>query len=372
MITTQEELDWKVYHLYGLITEEQAKATTVDGSAEPLILGERAFEIALSRLVDSGDEETAWFERHRSTRTSEIPAHWPADYRETVQNRLNLIESEPSIRLLEKPEYKRRWSLEAWDKREQVALRDWLLDRLEDHRYWFDRQGRPTPHSVAQLADQAARDTDMANVLTLWEGRPDISVTESLMKLLADQAVPYLAAYRYKDTGLRTRAAWERTWDLQRLSDDGQVSRLPIPLPPRYKRVEFAKDSYWTARGELDVPKERLIAYPDAGRDTDVTPLLGWAGWDHAEQALALGLLIGEREQEGWDDERLVPLVAGLAELQPWVQQWHAELHPVYGVDMADFCATQLAQRSQQVARTLDQLAQWRPTPTRRGRKRLS
>ena len=88
------------------------------------------------------------------------------------------------------------------------------------------------------------------------------------------------------------------------------------------------KNSYWQARGKLDVPKERFILYPDAGRETDPTPLLGWAGWDHAQQSLALSLIIGEREKDGWDDERLVPLVAGLAELQPWVEQWHGEVEP--------------------------------------------
>ena len=79
------------------------------------------------------------------------------------------------------------------------------------------------------------------------------------------------------------------------------------------------------------MPKERFILYPDAGRETDPTPLLGWAGWDHAQQSLALSLIIGEREKDGWADERLVPLVAGLAELQPWVEQWHGEVDPATG-----------------------------------------
>ncbi len=48
-----------------------------------------------------------------------------------------------------------------------------------------------------------------------------------------------------------------------------------------------------------------------------------------------LGRIIAEREAEGWTDDRLVPLVAGLAELQPWVDQWHAELHPTYGLSLA-------------------------------------
>ena len=117
------------------------------------------------------------------------------------------------------------------------------------------------------------------------------------------------------------------------------------------------------------MPKERFILYPDAGRETDPTPLLGWAGWDHAQQSLALSVIIGAREAEGWDDERLVPLVAGLAELQPWVEQWHAEIDPAYGVSLAAFCREQLTTRAAQVGQTLDQLAAWRPEPATRGRK---
>ena len=55
-------------------------------------------------------EETAWFERHGSTPITEIPDHLPADYRDLLQRRLDAIESNPHIRLLEKPEYKRRWA----------------------------------------------------------------------------------------------------------------------------------------------------------------------------------------------------------------------------------------------------------------------
>ena len=117
------------------------------------------------------------------------------------------------------------------------------------------------------------------------------------------------------------------------------------------------------------MPKERFILYPDAGRETDPTPLLGWAGWDHAQQSLALSLIIQEREQDGWADERLVPLVAGLAELQPWVEQWHSEVDPAYGVSLAAFCGEQLTARAAQVGKTLDELTAWRPEPARRGRR---
>jgi len=363
MISVQEELDWECYRLYGLIEED----LTYSGDDLPgLVLGERAFEVVLARAVEAGEEETVWFTRHGSTAITEIPAHWPSDYRELVKRRLDAIADKPSIRLLEKPEYKRRWASEPWEKRQERALREWLLERVEAKQFWFDSQGRPLPRSVAQLADDVARDSDMVSVLAFWEGRPDVPVTQSMVRLLADEGVPFLAAYRYKDSGLRKREAWEETWRLQRREDAGEKVGT-IAVPPKYTSADFRKASYWQARGKLDVPKERFILYPDAGRETDPTPLLGWAGWDHAQQSLALSLVIGEREKDGWEDERLVPLVAGLAELQPWVEQWHGEVDPGYGVSLAAFCREQLTARAAQVGRTVEELAGWRPVSAARG-----
>jgi len=364
MVAVQEELDWEVYRLYGLVPDD---LTYLGEDLPGLLLGERAFEIALARQVGRGEEETAWFTRHGSTPITELPAHWPAAYRDLAQRRLDLIANDPAVRLLKKPEHKRRWASESWDKQQERALRGWLLDRLEDRRFWFDAQGRPSPRSVAQLADEIARDADLPSVLALWEGRRDAPVTDSLVRLLSDEAVPYLAAHRYKDSGLRTREAWEQTWVLQRREDAGEQVG-PIPVPPKYTSADFREASYWQARGKLDVPKERFVLYLGAGRETDPTPLLGWAGWDHAQQSLALSLVIGAREADGWADERLVPLVAGLAELQPWVEQWHSEVDPTYGVSLAAFTREQLTQRTTQVGKSLDELAAWRPEPTTRGR----
>jgi hypothetical protein len=244
-----------------------------------------------------------------------------------------------------------------------------LLDRLEDRRFWFDAAGRSAPHSVAWLADQVGRDPDLSGVLGLWAGRPDAPFTATLVELLADQAVPFLAAYRYKPSGLRKREAWEHTWALQRREDRGEKLAEPIPVPPKYTSGDFTRTAYWQHRGKLDVPKERFVLYPAAGRDTDPTPLLGWAGWDHAQQALALNTIIQDREGDGWPDERLVPLVAGLAELQPWLDQWHAEVDPAFGVSPAGFCGELLTEHAGRVGKTLAELRAWRPEPSRRGRR---
>jgi ABC-type amino acid transport substrate-binding protein len=209
MTAVQEELDWEMYGLYGLIDKD----LNYEGDDMPgLMLGERAFEIALARAVQAGDEETSWFTHpeQRSTPITDIPAHWPTAYRDLVQRRLDLIATNPSIGLLERPEYKRRWAQEPWEKRQERALREWLLGRLEERRFWFDAQGRALPRSVAQLADEVTRAADLVLVLALWEGRPDVPVTQSLVRLLADEAVPFLAGYRYKDSGLRKREAWGR------------------------------------------------------------------------------------------------------------------------------------------------------------------
>jgi hypothetical protein len=366
MVALQEELDWVVYAQYGLVDAEVAPGLPSVPEIEP---AERPFAIRLAQQMEDG-LDTSWFKHwnHRFEPVTAVPNTWPVDYRRLVQKRLDLIESDPNIRLLEKPEYKRRWAAEPWEKQQESALRGWLLDRLEDRKFWFS-QGRPTPRSISQLADEVARDGDLTSVLALWEGRRDVPIVQSLTRLIMDEAVPYLAAYRLKDSGLRKREAWEETWALQRREDAGEkVGRIPVP--PKYTNADFRKPAWWQARGKLDVPKERFILYPDAGRTTDPTMLLGWAGWDHAQQALALATIVAEREAEGWDDERLIPLVAGMAELQPWVEQWHADIDPAYGISLAAFCREQLAERSRQVNQSIEELAAWRPMITRGRRVR--
>ena len=150
MIAWQEELDWWCYRAYGLTDDD----LTYQSTPPELKLGERAFEIVLARQVAAGETETTWFTRHGSTPITDIPAHWPADYRALVERRIALIESSAWIRLLEKPEYKRRWNQPAWQELEQAALKNWLLDRLERPHYW----PQPQLRSVDEVAAAAERE----------------------------------------------------------------------------------------------------------------------------------------------------------------------------------------------------------------------
>src|SRR5262249_21110908 len=144
-----------------------------------------------------------------------------------------------------------------------------------------------------------------------------------------------LAQLRYYRTARAKRLQWENAWDLQREQDQtGQ--QLDIGMPPKYRKEDFLRISYWNQRGKLDVPRERFISYPRASPDADDSLLLGWAGWDHQEQALALVSLIEERSATNrWTLEKLTPLLAGLLEVMPWVRQWHNEVEPAFGANPA-------------------------------------
>ncbi|GIF49325.1 type I restriction-modification system DNA methylase subunit [Asanoa ferruginea] len=328
MIALQEELDWDVYRRYGLLE------TALTANEPPdLEFGERAFEIMLARRMQAGVSKTRWFDHHGYSPVTELPAHWSPEYRALVEKRIAVIESDRNIALIERPEYKRRWATEGWDAMRHEALRNWLLDRLEASELWG---GAPTPLSIGQLADRVRHDDDFRSVLDLYMQTDQHDLVKSLSKLVADEYVPYLPSQRYKPAGLRKRAEWERTWALQRREDAGE--KADIPVPAKYTSADFLKASFWRNRGKLDVPKERFISYPKAGRDGDGTELIGWAGWDHLAQAQALATIYLDRKtQGGWKADRLLPLLAGIAELEPWLHQWHGEPRPGFPGTPAQF-----------------------------------
>jgi hypothetical protein len=373
MIALQEELDWDVYRRYGLLDDAEATALIAARESLPEVkLGERAFEIVLARRAAAGELDTQWFARHRSTPITEIPEHWPQEYRDVVARRIEVIERRRDIGLIERPEYKRRWQSEPWEKKEAAALRSWLLDRCENRALWYaaDPQGReqPKPVTVSGLADRLRGDADVVSAARLLGG-PDADLADILKVITAVEHVPYLAQLRHTDTGLHKRLLWEKTWDQQR-EEDREDKRLKIDVPPKYKRDDFLMASYWNQRGKLDVPKERFISFPQAGPDGDNSLLLGWAGWDNTEQAHALLTLIEERATDGWGAERLIPLLAGFLQVMPWVRQWDGDIDPEFESSTAREYDTYLTVQLEKHGLTEDDLRAWRPPKSRRGRPR--
>jgi hypothetical protein len=226
--------------------------------------------------------------------------------------------------------------------------------------------------TVSQLADQFRTDEDMQSVAQLYAadhlGKRDWTLAQVLAAVVAVEHVPYLAALRYRESGLAKRAEWERVWEKQR-EEDRTGQRLDIAVPPKYKPADFARPSYWTHRGKLDVPKERFLSYPGASPDADPTLLLGWAGWDHKDQAQVLVNLVNDRGADaGWGADRLTPLLAGLQEVLPWVRQWHGEYDPEWeGVPAEDLAGFLDAQQTRH-GLSAGELRAWAPERAKRGR----
>jgi hypothetical protein len=292
-----------------------------------------------------------------------VPSHWPAAYRQLVERRIELIETDVNIGLIERPEHKRRWAVKPWDEQVQAALREWLLDRLESPAYW------PAPAaltSVARLTAAVRADEYFVQVARLFAGRDDVDVAALVAELVKAEAVPYLAALRYTDSGMRKWEQWLTTWDLQRREDAGEDVDT-IPVPPRYAKADF-QGVAWEHRGKLDVPKERFVSYPGAERETDPSLVVGWAGWDHRARARALATWYLQARRDGRDVRHVTPLLAGLAELVPWLRQWFDDPDPDPALDRP---GTQIAALVDSELRALhltaDDLAGWRPAPTRRG-----
>jgi hypothetical protein len=368
MIFLQEELDWLCYRAYGIL-ESAPLANPEQGV--PLALGERAFEIHLARALAAGEEVTTWFERHRSRPITEIPAHWPQEYQAVVLQRLELIENHPYIALLEKPEHKRRWQSERWEDQVSKALRNWLCDQMESDTLWPRSEAglEPRLQSARAIADRAFADPAFAVAADLYRGNDTYDRHALVCELLEGEAAPFVAAWRYTDQGLRKRADWEQTWELQRREDQG-VEIDNIPVPPRYEQKDFQSAVYWRHRGKLDVPKERFIGYPRAERDDEASPVFLWAGYDHLGQAQALVSHIQEaREKFGWSAERLLPLLSGLDELLPWLKQWHNDIDPVYGVRLGDTFEEFLLGECQSLDLPRTRLKEWRPQVETRVRR---
>jgi hypothetical protein len=137
----------------------------------------------------------------------------------------------------------------------------------------------------------------------------------------------------------------------------------PFDPPPKYDQNDYRNATVWRLRGKLDVPKERFISYPGCESDEDKEPVYGWAGWDHLQQAIALATLYMKRKQgEAWGKERLVPMLAGLDELLPWVWQWHPEpTAESGGMKPGQYIADFLAAQCHELAVTEGELRAWRP-----------
>lgn len=365
MVALQEELDWLTYGSYDLI---DPIPTVGPDAVESLAPGHRPFEIVLARKDDEADddEKSAWWSRHGHDRVTEVPRSYSDAHRARLQQRIDLIESDPRLALLETPPYKRRWQLADWASETKKAAESWLLERLEDlFAPATDTTPRgplaePKAYRLEDIAVAWARDPRVAAVAGVWTGT-GLSVDISLVaeKLLRSNALPDNPNRLYSDEGMRKLAEWKRVWALQdqedawekdaadaktrggappkkRLVDpDDPTKELnAIPLPPKFDKSDFLRGEFSSIRGKLNVPRERFILFADLSPNR-----FGWNGWRDRERALAQveAFTLAENDPRQplplptSEDPRRCGVTFGLWESLPDVRRWgaadeHAEL----------------------------------------------
>lgn len=362
-IFLQEEIDFTVYVMFG-IAEASVLCDDWSWSTVTLDAGMRPFEIIQQRSLDD-------FPVPKS-----VPSDWPERLQAVWQRRIDAIGRSKDLTLIEDDHYKRRWlgrqglfNHAARQDELKSACKIWLLDRVETPKFRQGTKEHPELTTTAQMADAASTDAEFLQVAALYRGRSDFDVAALVAELVEAEAVPLLPILRYKPTGLRKREIWERTWDLQRQQDAGQDVG-EIPVPPKYATADFLKTDYWRLRGKLDVPKERWVSYPHCSTDSDRSLVVGWAGWNHLEQATALVAYYDARKREGWDSARLTPLLAGLDQLLPWIHQWHPEIDPEFGETAGQSFQALLEAETQELGLTLDKLRQWEGGKGEGGRRK--
>jgi hypothetical protein len=258
--------------------------------------------------------------------------------------------------------------------------------------------------SIARLASVAGQDADFLQVGELYRDDAAFDVQALVTELVASECVPLLPMLRYKPSGLIKRTTWERTWDLQRQEDEysrqlavvsGQLEKTEdaaekgrlraeldrltadstkltasIPIPTKYDSKDFLGSDFWRLRGKLDVPKERWISFPHCD-GPDGTLMLCWAGYNHLQQAQAISAYYVQVQTElgGTADPRLIPLLAGLIELLPWLKQWHNELDPEFNMSMGDYFEGFINEEARQLGRTLQEIREW-TTPAKTAARR--
>jgi type I restriction-modification system DNA methylase subunit len=286
-----------------------------------------------------------------------------------------------------------------WRDRVDALANNVRLASIEDLNYkrpWAGRRG-VFGHGVLSLAEAsmgAARTVVEAEaerlialrgdsmrlselVTALQADRAIVRLSDALLPSLRDalansEAVPYLAAQRYTETGLAKWRLWQECWQAQREEDSG--SEIEIRVPPKYEPRDFLEPAFFRLRGKLDVPKERFISYPGCESDQDGEPVYGWAGWNYLQRAQALASLYMKRKNgEAWGKERLTPMLAGLLELLPWIKQWHNEPSAEFeGLRMGDYFEQLLDGECRQLGLSHDDLLAWRPPKKTRGKPRTA
>ena len=296
MVATQEELDWTVYVAFGLASKDELVPMT---DITAMASEHRPFAIRMAQAAVAGLATNYWFEAMNVARTPEVPSSYSAPMQSRLKRRLSLLASQPTLALLESPEYKRKWEPITWSDDLDSACLLWLGYRLEDT---LSTRGKPS--LLAHIVSAVQDDAKFLAMARVYQDRRDIDISGLVAEFLTSESVPSHRFHTYTELGLAKRAAWEDVWALQRREDAGETIDQ-IPIPPEYsqgsrgKTTDFLRTEFWQLRGRLDVPKERFIAFTEVPGRSGAETLYGWAGWTPLQRLKALLAIDEELEDAG-------------------------------------------------------------------------
>ncbi len=300
MIFLQEEIDWHVYGLFGLVSEDFAAPPQ---GPRMLPRGQRAFEIASGRRTFVRVDGAALKPEDAECETCSTAL--PAEYADISARRVAEIESNAAVRTIERYMFKRLWrdtednvvERVFREKHDKAQVSAWLLDKIE-----AAAAKRAAPFTVARIAADLMEEAAVAIAVGYLGGTQSFALDQLVQRAVEENAVPNHPAHIYTDTGQAKRRAWEDVWTLQRREDAGEKIDT-IPVPPEYsqgsrgKSTDFVRHEYWRVRGKLDVPKETFIAFTEVPGRAGVETLYGWAGWT-AQQRVKAILAIDEELED--------------------------------------------------------------------------
>ena len=217
------------------------------------------------------------------------------------------------------------------------------------------------------------RTTRSSRSLELWAGRTVTDAGEGARPASCPTSTcPTSRRCATSQPGLRKREQWEETWALQRREDAGEtVGRTGAaqvharPTSSRRRTGATAASSTCPRSGSSPTPAPSgapTTASSSAGR-AGTTPSRPWRS--RCSWTSGAGARAGR-------PSALTPLLAGLAELEPWVHQWHAERDARTGMSPAQAVTGTLDQQLTSLHLTREDLAAWRPPTPTRGRRRRS
>lgn len=389
MVLLQEEIDWRCYEALGLCDKDALLSMDLIKSTDyKVVVGSRPFELEeglnqdgfpICNLSDSLPEE--------------IIRCW--------EKRRAYIDSSKEISILEDALYKRRWIGRQGKYNHTVRkdlkkelLRNQLVARLDEY---LSSLSELVPCSY--IADTLSSDQTFQNLADHYLGLKDSNLVGLVSELVGALQVPCVPQYRYKNKGILKYLAWKETWEKQRaeenviesylvdkgkatleeLSDkerallDAEILKKvgSLASPPKFTTADFKSSSFWPLRGKFDVPKENFFSLPSCEKDGDTTLVIGWAGMDHLQRAQAIAAwYLDRKETDGWEAEKLMPMLVALDELIPWMKQWHNDIDPEFGERMGDYYEGFLLEEMRQLSVTKDDLLAWEPPAATRTRRR--